>query len=297
MSSASAEIPSDVLQEIGYFEGGGPPWGCDLFGNDYEIGVQGSDYFRGYTDMPTDYIFGYYDFIEPYQPVSVYTCGWEDQEQLKVTLTFPSGRAISKTALGDRSHGTGSEPWGSAYDLEYGLTDPGTYTVSIEGENNTIERSFEVFYPIIGPRFAVTNYESNGHIPLEIFLYNFEPNEKIRLLVYTKREKNTDKQNISHSYILNVNQKGQRIIKLSEVDMKENPMLAFIGDISGEAALSGGWYADISKDFHTVKKQLKLYLKYFNKYPRKFWQNGFEILVFSLEGYKMIDSVYNGPIF
>lgn len=180
LSSASKEIPSDVLQEISFFEGGDPDYYCPMpytpdigFVNDkfvrvykhrpvsLDIGIVSNEFVHAYNkhpvywgelDLPENFDLGIrYGEFEIFERINIYTCGWEHQEHIKVTLTNPKGNSVTKNVYW--LHGV--EPVFTGVKRELTAA-PGTYTVFIEGNVGAITKTFDVVIPT-GPRFTGGN--------------------------------------------------------------------------------------------------------------------------------------------
>lgn len=154
---ANNALPNDVLQEVSYFSGGGPV-GCE--NEQYDIPrIDSAQTSQG----------------ELMEDIHVLTCGWKINESVKVTIDFPNGQTLSsqELALDDNSGSTGFV-LGS---LTPTLDDPtGKYRFIFQSNTTTLEWSMTVSQPKGARRRWISDSE--------LFLYNFRPNEKVRLFAY-----------------------------------------------------------------------------------------------------------------
>ena len=203
LSSANDVLPSDILEEVSFFGGGG-----------------GS------------YCYGLEPYLEPtitYDPTdeelmsrsSFVTCGWKKDETLRGAIQFPNGKiVISKVQTG--------EDQGSFYgvlELEPNVNDPiGLYNFTIEGETGILKSNAYIRAPD-GPRLV--QIEDS-----RIFLTGFLPHEIVRLVYYERNDKGDGTFAGWQEY--QVDRMGQLEIMVS---LPRRDDLVVVGPLSGEVHL------------------------------------------------------------
>lgn len=153
MSSSHQTPPKDVLREVNFWVGGSS---------------HGSCYHHQDIAIPT-LVYGS-DNTELRRKESVVTCGWRSDELVHITMEYPNGNLIQQDQRSDGFNGT-------YFMYETDLGDPtGYYTITFEGQSEIVHHSVYVSRPT-EPRLY---WENDG----ELLLYNFEPNENVRVFAY-----------------------------------------------------------------------------------------------------------------
>lgn len=202
-SPSNHTLPEDVLEEVQISFGGGGAHPC-WSGEEY----QGPTLL---TDLAESE-------IELKQTLRIYTCGWEPDERVITTLKFPDGRSISQTQWAD--------PILYNIDFEYktGLSDPlGEYILTFEGKTELIEHSF-LLKEVQGARLYD---EDDG----TLFLYNFQPNEQVRLIAYERSSDSPGMGKFAAWQEFQVDQLGQLIIQVDALYSKYGVIGAVSGDV------------------------------------------------------------------
>lgn len=200
-SSASQDLPTNVMEEILYFGGmgGGGGESCD--------GAQQGVISAPYADAPLE-IFAPFQFVV--------TCGWKEDEPIQATVTTPAGRVSTVSGVGGFDGSFYFEP-------EFLIDDPlGTYQLRVQGESGAIETTFQVVKPA-RPLNLVRNGQS--------ILYGFQPNERVRLFAYNLGDSMLGKFAGWQEY--QVDADGKLAIELAQAD-NSNISYYAIGEISGD---------------------------------------------------------------
>ncbi|MFC1878915.1 hypothetical protein ACFLZW_03280 [Chloroflexota bacterium] len=206
-SNSEKSPPNDVHEELYFGAGAGGYAGC--------FGINsGPMIVAGDISCSSD--------NELHRIIDLYSCGWQDQETVNITLTLPDGRIVTETAKFE---------YPSAVIFEYKphiLEDPpGNYDFVFEGQSGQVEYNIDVKQPI-GPRFY---WDDDG----TLILYNFSPNEKVRIFAYLT-EFNPEglgiKLTFSNWQLFQVDLDGQLVIKTKMDD--EIGWYVAIGEINGE---------------------------------------------------------------
>jgi hypothetical protein len=163
--SAASTLPADgILQELEFFGGGGCSQVCETGNPELDICLGHSeDRFRAYIGA---------DFRAGIRSSS---CGWLPHEQVEVTITHPDGSTDHGRAISNQ------DGW-----LTVGyLTDPdppqGIYELLFEGVSGTLAHRVRRFMP------TEPTVESLVNLQHALFLFNFQPHERVRLAAYSNR--------------------------------------------------------------------------------------------------------------
>jgi hypothetical protein len=151
-SNANQVPPEDVLGEVTYFSGGG--WGSVCEG----------------ATNPTLVILPSSSTTHEWM-ASIYfeSCGWKSDETVTVTVIFPDSSRMSE----DLTAGGGT----ILYEIKPTRSmPPGKYTIRVEGVSGHVEDTTTVIVPSPPRMYSI---EENW-----LVLYNFSPNEEIRLFAY-----------------------------------------------------------------------------------------------------------------
>jgi hypothetical protein len=203
--------PGDVLDEI-YVGGlGAGPWACSSGSNPW---IEMSE---GYSHMLLEVLeFG--------------TCGWQVGELVKVIVEYPNGKKITQTIkavnVPDENNAA------VAYNFNSTEYDPvGVYHIIFSGKSGQLEERFRLSKPV-GPYLFW--YETNITAEEQDYLlrlYQFAPNEKIRMFVYYG-DGRLPGWRLQGWEAYKVDEKGNLSINLS---LKSHlPLVAIIGESSGE---------------------------------------------------------------
>lgn len=220
--------PEDLLQEVMFFGAGG--WGGpECYASlQHPTVIWPLDYQQ---DRPLELVWGV---------VSAYTCGWQPNELVHVTMEFPDGRSISQDVRATMQLEGLWEGYGVAFDYVTGLNDPpGLYTVVFEGNSGVVEYSRHVIEPS-GPRL-LWDWDENLNDNGELFLYNFEPNEFIRLCAYKRHDKWSSDGVLVAWQEFQVDSNGQLVVRSQPSNSLNIGGYAAVGNISGEATGHQYW--------------------------------------------------------
>ncbi len=207
--NANGVSPSDVLKEIGYHVGGAGD--CECCNNYKEPAI---DEFITTKTVELEHL------------IFVYVCGLRNNEYVEFTITKPSGekKIISTRAM--LAIGPAYAIYGAYASMFLGIDEEvGNYFVEIKGENVTLNQMIDVRLPD-GPRLYWSEDKEM------ILLYNFVPNEKVRILKYDGNLIAT----LSAWIASEVDNNGQLYIKLDgDSDFVYNyKQIVIIGEKSGE---------------------------------------------------------------
>jgi hypothetical protein len=193
ISSANYSLPEDVLREIRYFGSGGAGESAASTNRELFLNLKCSDNICAHTwyssceskaySMPELQLNSKNNNYELAEETVLNFCGWQNKEEIILTILYPNGNIDIETLkapdiddnLQIRGIGFGFWPH---------LKSPvGTYTFVLTGSNQKMETSINIKEPS-GARV----YEKRD---LGLFLYNFLPNEKVRLFAYKSPDFNT----------------------------------------------------------------------------------------------------------
>lgn len=202
--SSHKTTPDDVLREVTWFAGG-VGGGSICASKVYTRPTIVSVYPLGLASTPA-----HMELNDG--GIWISTCGWGPNESVVTTVQVPDGSSRSEKQ---------SAPGSLVFQLETGLTDPsGPYTVTFEGKSGRVNYPIYVERPT-GPRL----YWQDAR---RMLLYNFSPNEHLRLFAY-QRKGNTSTFVLVAWQEFQVNSNGRLTIQVDP-----NNLYAIVGDASGE---------------------------------------------------------------
>jgi hypothetical protein len=207
ISSSSRTAPEDVLVEVSFV---GDPGGSDS--------ALKCSTFGGPFSQPT-VVKHKTRSLEWWQFLSVITCGWQPGESVDIALYAPSGSVVSKKTIQARSDGRVYY----SYIPELNAT-LGSYSITFEGESGSLKPSFSVISPR-GPRV----YQSKDRL----ILYNFRPNEEVRLLAFRSTGPWVGEFTAWEQY--HVDSSGKLVIRL-QGESERSLAYVIIGDRSGQVS-------------------------------------------------------------
>lgn len=222
-ANVNTNLPSDindVVEEIKYYGRGG--------GSDQEDPCVG-------IDSPT-IISEWFD-IEQLERAWVVSCGWNKDGEIEIIPVSPSGLQFPAEKLG--SYGSN---WISKFGLLYWSYSPtafdetGEYHVTFSNGIQTLEYGFRVSR-ITKAGATLFGYDD------EIQVYNFTPNEKIRLFVYSSTH---DTLVFEGWKDFTVAPDGKLLISLIQPDL-QYLNYAIVGEKTGEFHLTDGFAESILK--------------------------------------------------
>ena len=188
IQDSNPEIPNDIMKEVAFFiAGGGEIVDECLYSEDPIIWEARSVYgdLSSYGDAPP--------VVAKLGTISIYTCDWQNGESITVTILYPDGRedthayiyppTISRNVVTASTAQTYLNPITYNYMQEFFTPQPGdptgTYEIQFEGETQTLTLAFEV----VEPEEPVVLLTENA----EFILYNFMPQEHVRLIAMATR--------------------------------------------------------------------------------------------------------------
>lgn len=201
--------PNDILQQAQFMGAPGGHDSCDFYN----------------LDKPGFFLD--HDTVEWNIYPEVFSCGWRPGETVSAFITTPSNTIslISNETADD----SGSVYLDNFY-FESNVI-PGTYILTEKGNSDTVNMSLSLVLPE-NPKV----YYEDG----KLILYNFSPNEHVRLLVYVDNSL-WDVKDFS------VDNRGQLLISLDR-SVVEKDFVAVVGDLSGAIYITG----DINAIYHSV---------------------------------------------
>ncbi len=154
LSKAQRTLPEGILREIGYYGGAGGG-----SGNDCSVWTEGPGVLSSTAAA------------EWWNSVTFALCGFGFDEPVTMAVISPQGETVREETKSDK------DSFGGVYFSHTPeLNDPlGIYTARFSNASGSVEQSFEVIRPD-GPRV----YWRDGRI----VLFQFEPNETVRLFAY-----------------------------------------------------------------------------------------------------------------
>lgn len=207
LSTANQVAPDDILQEIAFATGGDADTGC-----------------LGAFTQPT--IVSVVKDASLHELVEIGSCGWQNNERIDITITFPDGKITSQEQIFQQFNA-------SEFIFNFKTTvlsdPPGSYHIVFAGSSGTIDTSIVLHEPS-GPHFY---WNEDG----TLLLYNFQPREGVRIFAYTAGGSGFNVLG-ERSYQLhawqefNVNQYG--ILEINPYFDVPIDWYAAIGDYSGE---------------------------------------------------------------
>lgn len=209
-STASTIPPADILQEVSWYGGGG-------------LGLST-------CENPTRGVFRQYKLgqIEPGCVIDVYTCGWQNNEGLNVTVEYPNGYKKSfSTSAGFPTNYTSKYPM---VDIPYQLSasDPvGVYKIFVSGSSGEAEDDVSV----VSPTSPSVYYYGN-----QLELRDFKPKENVRFLVYTNNKDGT--MTLLRWLDLDVDEMGNKEVLITDSQIANNFMEKYFFVVIGEFSVN-----------------------------------------------------------
>ncbi|MFL7870451.1 MAG: hypothetical protein AB8I58_16605 [Anaerolineales bacterium] len=152
--------PKDVIQEVGFYGGGGGWIVChDYPGNDSSCREEGIE--------PMQWIYIGHDEVAP-------------NEKFDVTISLPDS-SIQKDVVTSSAEGKLSYDY-----LPLPGFPVGEYRFSFDSANMHFEEKIDVIKPLV-PRMYMTGEDIRESGEKKIILFNFLPNERVRLFAYTSQ--------------------------------------------------------------------------------------------------------------
>lgn len=202
IQNANRVAPEDILEEVSFGGRGGNPGECD-----------GDTYNEPAVATP----WAINSKAEWLDVITISTCGWWSDNQVKVTTISPSGRTITNSI---QVYESNIGVPGAFYIYKPSANDiPGIYRFVFTGKNERIEHEVNVYTPN-GPRMYYINDIQS------FYLYGFASNEKIRFFLY---DSGSGLAELIAWENYTVDNKGQLIIAADE----ESGAYYAIGDLSG----------------------------------------------------------------
>ena len=201
-STYSNEIPENIAKEIAFFERGG--------GGEVE-----SSFKEGNPELLYIRTYGNGGL---YQPTRIYTCGWNRDDRVKVSLYLPDGR-INTLDL----HPDDETKLIFTTQPEFG-DPPGQYQVDMEGESGKLEAYFQV---------DDLGISGLSQLNDRVLLYHFAPFESVNLYAYRKHGPYGEWKQFTGWQKYQVDEGGKLTIHISPEFQREGIVFMAIGDISG----------------------------------------------------------------
>lgn len=187
--------------------------------------------------------------VEWDQDLDFSICGLKPGEMISFLFTSPHDEQIEKKA---------SVITGEFLDYYAGVpfnigAEPGNYSVIIFGDAWKYKVSIDLVIPE-SPRLYKLDTPDNS----TYFLYNFKPDEKILLLIYSQRNQNDYYSPFIQELIdwknVTADQNGQLLIQLVSDSYSSNSVIA-LGESSGEVHVFGEWHAQhhVSLEMYEVE--------------------------------------------
>lgn len=210
LDDANMVAPQDVLEEVSFSLAGGgwDRWICRDQPQSPSVNMQGGQ------SASFD--------VELLNPVNLIVCGWQEGEQIDVSVQLPGGKSITDKviAASDMTLGffTHTEYiYYPALDATAGL-----YVFTFKGDNGSVVFSVNYQEPVRAGYDARQQNDSES-----LILYGFLPREHIRLLLYT------------HGRMMawqeyHANESGRLAIKIPLNFDRLNSVFVILGDKSGE---------------------------------------------------------------
>lgn len=226
ISTSNHTTPEDILREVRFTgEPGGGGFGPEKPCKSTSLTIV--------NFLSSDESFYHYKedikILEWQEQTYLLTCGWQPNESVRLTIQSSDNKLILEDSLQSSSGG-----WLSyAYSPDFN-TAPGLYTLSFDGDKEKIQQSINITRPT-GPR--VYRHED------KLILYNFQPKEQVRILVYydTLTLPGNDLGFLEYgirSLIawqeFQVDIDGQLIIQLGDDTTSNDINVVVAGDLSGE---------------------------------------------------------------
>lgn len=157
LQNANKITPDDILEEVSFGGQGGGGY-CI---NQTKLGI----------DKNSSNVVDWLSHIE------LIACGWEEGEQIQISIRFPDGNTTSKTVQAKTD-------WHSTVpyvDADYNPTIdsvPGLYIFTFRGNNHTIEYKIDVTIPNEPRIYYLNDIQA-------FYIYGLAPQENIRFFLYT----------------------------------------------------------------------------------------------------------------
>jgi len=207
LKNANKVRPADVVQEVSFGGHGG--------GDDIEFDPCPS--VKNPTSPTVAWSTGGDEWLSS---VDIYVCGWQLDKNVAVSIIIPDHRtsaesvSVIKTTAGNKYIGFHYAP-----DID---NPPGTYTFSFNGQSGHVDYTKEVRAPGQDPQII---YVEKTH---SYFLFNFAPNERVRVYLYNNPDGNIDVADFTAWEEYNVDSTGRLVIK---TDTEGH--LFVLGDVNG----------------------------------------------------------------
>lgn len=166
LQNANKIAPDDILEEVA-FGGRGGPGDCDKEDPNYPAVDEGQ------SNPNAEWL----------APISVVVCGWSSDSNVNVTLNLPDGNYYTDTVKVEEKTIVVQETKTASmsyvhYDYFPDTNSPtGVYKFVFSGNSGNVEYSVHVSMPNDAKMHYINNIQS-------YYLYNFLPNEEIRLFLY-----------------------------------------------------------------------------------------------------------------
>lgn len=212
--------PSDVLRELSYSGG---------------FGGGGADCSEDPLDSPIINYFKKEDGFEWQENIDAISCGWDEGMNVQISLSLPDAEPLIEKNEIASSYGD----VGLYYDIPLN-TQPGEYELKFIGRSETVETLIKIIQSEEPRLYQIDN---------QLILFNFLPNENVRLLIYTGtndyvffRPALLDSSMFGYVELVaweeyQVDEAGQLILNLLHLDQNEYYEYIVIGDQSGEVHL------------------------------------------------------------
>ena len=212
LQNANKIAPDDVLKEVSF--GGRGAGECTE--QDYSTPGFESNHYSPNPDM-----------VDWLDSIHILSCGWQDGEQVDITITTPDNKDITQIQQ--------AKPSGLSHNISLVYVDyqttidspDGVYTFTFRGNSSQLKKEVTVSRDN-GPRmYYIGSLQS-------FYLYGFAPNEHIRLFLY----RSADNYTLAAWQSYTVNAYGALLIKVgSEVDPSRDLSIV-LGDVSGQVGFN-----------------------------------------------------------
>lgn len=214
MSSANQLAPEDIFEEVNYLAGGGPGHAVATY-----LICNNNPYSKPDIEQPSPS----YELMEE---INLSSCGWQNQENVMITTTYPNGTLDQHTLIASQAMGD-LKIYGIVFNFQPTLKDPtGMYTITLTGSKEQLKISFNV------------KELSSAHVYIEkdssLFLYKFLPNEKVRLFAYGISAFSGDKPNENRARLIGWQTYQTDSSGRLFIEMPEDHYYVVVGETSGE---------------------------------------------------------------
>jgi len=168
--NASKVAPEDIIQQMGSIPAYGGSASCNS-PDTYSQPTVDQSFIDTYGGKP----------VEMMEGIVLGVCGLSEGDSVTTNIHFPNGKVESQKGV-VKSNVIGEVA--NSYDLSYvvGLDQPaGPYRFEFQTSKGTAEATLDVIAPD-GPQLYVDMEPTKS----DLILYNFKPNEKVRILIYMK---------------------------------------------------------------------------------------------------------------